>query len=90
MLDIPSIVGGNCKFLADDSSPPSLKLGWGSSGICGCHDDDIVDTDAVVSSGVAVVLFSWSSADAVCCIGTTGSHLGMAMAELGSGLKSSL
>lgn len=90
MLDIPSIVGGNCKFLADDSSPSRLKRGWGSSGICVCHNDDVVDTAAVVLSDVAVLLYSWSSAGVVCRSGTAGSHLGIAMAELGSGLKSSL
>lgn len=86
MLDIPSIVGGNSKFLADDSSPTSLKCAWGGSEICGCHGDIVAP---IVSSEVAV-MFSWSSADAVCCIWTTGSHLGIAMAEFGSGLKSSL
>lgn len=89
MLDIPSIVVGNSKLLADDSSPTSLKCALGGSEICGCHDDDVVDIAAFVSLDAAVLL-SWSSAGVICCMWTTGSHLGMAMAEFGSGLKSSL
>lgn len=49
------------------------------------------DTAVVVSSDATVFLFSCSSSNAVCCVETTGSHLGMVMGrELGSGLKSSL
>lgn len=43
------------------SRPLAWNGGSGSSGICGCHVDDIIDTAAVFSSGVAAVLFSWSS-----------------------------
>ena len=78
MLDIPSIVGGNCKFLADDSSPSSLNLGWRTSGIYGCRADDIVDTAACVSSDVAVLagnISRGSSAD-VCWRGTYRHSLG--------------
>lgn len=84
MLDIPIIVGGNCKFLADDSSHSSPNCVWGSSRVSDCLGGVVLNAVAVPSDAAAAI--SCSSADVCCC----GSHLGMAMAELGSGLKSSL